>query len=109
MLGIAAYAFPHDVDLDGTDVKIVEVAALDRFVRDAIERVLAVPGDPDTVDGQARKAAEVYRRTAAFKPKDRLPGRPVAAPSSRSWRCSAGWSSGARRGSCRRWAPCRSS
>ncbi len=74
VLGIAAYAFPHDVDLDGTDVKIVEVAALDRFVRDAIDRVLALPGDADTVDGQARRAAEVYRRTAAFKPKDRLPG-----------------------------------
>ncbi|GAA1524561.1 hypothetical protein GCM10009827_046370 [Dactylosporangium maewongense] len=74
VLGIAAYAFPHDVDLDTTDVKIVEVAALDRFVRDAADRVLALTGDPDTVDGQARRAAEVYRRTAAFKPKDRLPG-----------------------------------
>lgn len=74
VLAVAAYAFPNDIDLDSTDVKIVEVAALDRFVRDAAERVLAVPGEADTVDGQARRAAELYRRTAAFKPKDRLPG-----------------------------------
>jgi hypothetical protein len=56
------------------DVKTVEVAALDKFVRDTIDRVLTIPGDEDTVDGQARLAAEVYRRTAAFRPKDRQPG-----------------------------------
>lgn len=74
VLGVAAYAFPQDVDLDSNEVKIVEVAALDKFVRDAIERVQALPGDGDTVDGQARRAAEVYARTASFRPKDRQPG-----------------------------------
>jgi hypothetical protein len=74
VLGVAAYAFPQEADLDSSEVKTVEVAALDKFVRDTIERVLAVPGDPDTVDGQARQAAELYRRTAAFRPKDRQPG-----------------------------------
>ncbi|WP_432984225.1 hypothetical protein [Dactylosporangium sp. CA-233914] len=74
VLGVAAYAFPQEVDLDSTEVKTVEVAALDKFVRDTIDRVLAIPGEPDTVDGQARLAAELYRRTAAFRPKDRQPG-----------------------------------
>ncbi|GAA2374922.1 hypothetical protein [Dactylosporangium salmoneum] len=74
VLGVAAYAFPQEADLDSSEVKTVEVAALDKFVRDSIERVLAVPGDPESVDGQARTAAELYRRTAAFRPKDRQPG-----------------------------------
>ena len=74
VLGVAAYAFPQEVDLDSTEVKTVDVAGLDKFVRDAIERVLAVPGEDDTVDGQARRAAEIYRRTAAFRPKQSQPG-----------------------------------
>ncbi|GAB7051501.1 hypothetical protein [Catenuloplanes indicus] len=74
VLGIAAYAFPRQLDLDSTDVKIVEVAALDAFVRDAIEAVSALPGEEDTVDGQARIAANVYARMPSFKPKDRQPG-----------------------------------
>ncbi|WP_433213279.1 hypothetical protein ACQP00_01700 [Dactylosporangium sp. CS-047395] len=74
VLGVAAYAFPQEVDLDSAEVKTVEVAALDKFIRDTIDRVRAIPGDEDTVDGQARAAAEIYRRTAAFRPKDRQPG-----------------------------------
>ncbi|GGM21737.1 hypothetical protein ACFFX1_00775 [Dactylosporangium sucinum] len=68
VLGIAAYAFPTDAELDATEVKIVEVAALDRFIRDAIERL------PEGGDAEHRRAADVYRRTAAFRPKDRQPG-----------------------------------
>ncbi|WP_426509651.1 hypothetical protein ACPPVO_02280 [Dactylosporangium sp. McL0621] len=74
VLGIAAYAFPQEADLDSAEVRTVEVAALDKFIRDTIDRILTIPGDEDTVDGQARQAAEVYRRTAAFRPKDRQPG-----------------------------------
>ncbi|UWP85035.1 hypothetical protein Dfulv_12720 [Dactylosporangium fulvum] len=66
VLGIAAYAFPHDADLDAAEVKIVEVAAIDRFIRDAVDRL------PE--EDAYRRAADVYRRTAAFKPKDRQPG-----------------------------------
>ncbi|WP_238011812.1 hypothetical protein KZZ52_13010 [Dactylosporangium sp. AC04546] len=72
VLGIAAYAFPTDADLDATEVKIVEVAALDRFIRDAIERLPAATDGP--ADTEHRRAADVYRRTAAFRPKDRQPG-----------------------------------
>ncbi|WP_433055090.1 hypothetical protein [Dactylosporangium sp. CS-033363] len=74
VLGVAAYAFPQEVDLDSAEVKTVEVAALDKFIRDTIDRVRTISGDEDTVDGQARAAAEIYRRTAAFRPKDRQPG-----------------------------------
>jgi hypothetical protein len=74
LLGVAAYAFPRDVDLDTTEVKTVEVAAMDRFIREAVVRVRTIEGDEDSVDGQARKAAEIYERMAPFKPKDRLPG-----------------------------------
>jgi len=66
VLAVAAYAFPHDADLDSTDVKIVEVATIDKFIRDAAARM--------PLDGDTRRAADVYQRTASFKPKDRQPG-----------------------------------
>lgn len=74
LLGIAAYAFPRQVDLDSTDVKTVEVAALDTFVRAAVKRVTAVGGDEDSIDGQARRAAEIYDRMSAFVPKGKVSG-----------------------------------
>jgi hypothetical protein len=67
-LAIAAYAFPHPRDLDSTDVKIVEVVALDTFIRSAIGRVAVTIGD-DGNDAQARRAADVYDRMSAFLPK----------------------------------------
>lgn len=67
-LAIAAYAFPHPRDLDGTDVKIIETAVLDTFIRSAIQRVATTGGD-DGNDAQARRAADVYDRMSAFIPK----------------------------------------
>ncbi|MEU8658044.1 hypothetical protein [Actinoplanes philippinensis] len=72
-LAIAAYAFPNPRDLDSTDVKIVEVAALDNFIRSAIDRVTATTGD-DGNDPQARRAADVYERMSPFQPKANQPG-----------------------------------
>jgi hypothetical protein len=67
-LALAAYAFPHPRDLDSTDVKIIEVVALDTFIRSAIQRVTATTGDEGN-DAQARRAADVYDRMSAFLPK----------------------------------------
>lgn len=67
-LAIAAYAFPHARDLDSTDVKIIEVVALDTFIRSAIRRVTATTGD-DGNDAQARRAADVYDGMPGFLPK----------------------------------------
>ncbi|MDG9674845.1 hypothetical protein [Micromonospora sp. DH14] len=72
-LAIAAYAFPHARDLDSTDVKIIEVVALDTFIRSAVERVTATTGD-DGNDAQARRAADVYDRMNAYAPKANQPG-----------------------------------
>ena len=72
-LAIAAYAFPNPRDLDSTDIKIVEVVALDGFIRSAIIRVIATTGDNGN-DPQARRAAEVYERMSAFQPKPNQAG-----------------------------------
>jgi hypothetical protein len=68
-LAIAAYAFPNPRDLDVTDVKIIEVAALDAFVRSAIDRLNTMTADDDGIDANARRAADIYDRMSAFIPK----------------------------------------
>ncbi len=74
VLATAAYAFPHPRDLDSTEVKIIEVATLDTFIRNAIKRMPPATGDVDSIDGQARRACEIYERMSAFTPKGRQPG-----------------------------------
>lgn len=60
LLGIAAYAYPNDVDLDDPETKVIDVVKIDEFIRSAIGRL----NQPDAADGslaeRAHAAAEVY-------------------------------------------------
>lgn len=63
LLGIAAYAYPQDVDFDDPETKLVDVVKIDEFLRSAIETLRAQEGEGsggghDTE--RARAAAEAY-------------------------------------------------
>jgi hypothetical protein len=55
LIGIAAYAYPHDVDFDDPETKLVEVGKVDEFLRTAI-----AAADLSDAGERARAAAEVY-------------------------------------------------
>lgn len=64
LVALAAYAYPSEVDLDGPDMKLVDVIRLDDFIRGAITNLRHVDVDADAADGtiseRARTAARVY-------------------------------------------------
>ena len=66
LIGIAAYAYPNEVDFDDPETKLVDVMKIDEFLRAAIASAdLGASHDPD---GRARAAAEVYLDLPSFVP-----------------------------------------
>jgi hypothetical protein len=65
LVGIAAYAYPNEVDFDDPETKLVDVIRIDEFLRAAIAAL--EPPDPG-LDGRARAAAEVYADLPSFVP-----------------------------------------
>ncbi|OLT11328.1 hypothetical protein BJF78_26925 [Pseudonocardia sp. CNS-139] len=63
LVGIAAYAYPNEVDFDDPETKLVDVLRIDEFLRAAIA---ALP--PPDLDGRARAAADVYADLPSFVP-----------------------------------------
>ncbi|MEU7818097.1 hypothetical protein [Pseudonocardia sp. NPDC049154] len=60
LLGIAAYAYPQDVDFDDPETKLVDVVKVDEFLRSAIGTLQGQEGGEGTPEERARAAAEVY-------------------------------------------------
>jgi hypothetical protein len=75
LLGLAAYAYPNDVDLDDPDARTVDIKSVDTFIRAAARNLTVEAGmddapagdsaDPGDGDGTAtlataRTAAEIY-------------------------------------------------
>ena len=65
LVGIAAYAYPNEVDFDDPETKLVDVIRIDEFLRGAIAAVEPSDGG---LDGRARAAAEVYADLPSFVP-----------------------------------------
>jgi len=73
LLGIAAYAYPNEVDFDDPETKLVDVIRIDEFIRAAIAALepadRGIDGGVDGgLDGRARAAAEVYADLPSFVP-----------------------------------------
>jgi hypothetical protein len=66
LIGIAAYAYPSEVDFDDPETKLIDVTRIDEFLRGAVA-ALDVPAGNDP-DGRARAAAEVYADLPSFVP-----------------------------------------
>ncbi|NMH96997.1 hypothetical protein [Pseudonocardia acidicola] len=63
LLGIAAYAYPNEVDFDDPETKLVDVVKIDDFIRAAIGALAAQAGGSaaeGSPEERARAAAEVY-------------------------------------------------
>jgi hypothetical protein len=60
LIGIAAYAYPQDVDFDDPETKLVDLVKIDEFLRSAIDTLKAQEGGEGTPEERARVAAEVY-------------------------------------------------
>jgi hypothetical protein len=60
LIGIAAYAYPQDVDFDDPETKLVDLLKIDEFLRSAIDTLKATDGGEGTPEARARAAAEVY-------------------------------------------------
>ncbi|MCW0212167.1 MAG: hypothetical protein OJJ54_02325 [Pseudonocardia sp.] len=60
LLGIAAYAYPQDVDFDDPETKLVDVVRIDEFLRSAIGTLRAQEGGEGSAEERARAAAEAY-------------------------------------------------
>ncbi|WP_181784634.1 hypothetical protein [Pseudonocardia pini] len=60
LIGIAAYAYPQDVDFDDPETKLVDLLKVDEFLRSAIDTLKAQEGGEGTPEERARVAAEVY-------------------------------------------------
>jgi hypothetical protein len=63
LIGIAAYAYPNDVDFDDPETKLIDIPRIDEFLRAAIAAA-DLPADDD----RARTAAEVYADLPSFVP-----------------------------------------
>jgi hypothetical protein len=101
LVGIAAYAYPNDIDFDDPEAKLIDIPRIDEFLRAAVAAEL--PADDD----RARTAAGIYADLPSFVPTRPGAGR-AAAPCARWRRCAAGSSGRAPRARPRRWAPTRS-
>ncbi|SHJ90523.1 hypothetical protein SAMN05443637_10116 [Pseudonocardia thermophila] len=55
LVGIAAYAYPNDVDFDDPETRLVEVTAIEEFLRTAVAKA-----DLSEAEERARAAAELY-------------------------------------------------
>lgn len=55
LVGIAAYAYPNDVDFDDPETRLIEVTAIEEFLRTAVGAA-----DLGDVEDRARAAAEIY-------------------------------------------------
>jgi hypothetical protein len=62
LIGIAAYAYPQDIDFDDPEAKLIDVPRIDEFLRAAIGAVELPDGD------RSRVAAEVYADLPSFVP-----------------------------------------
>lgn len=60
LIGIAAYAYPQDLDFDDPETKLVDLLKVDEFLRSAIDTLRAQEGGEGTAEERARVAAEVY-------------------------------------------------
>lgn len=61
LLGIAAYAYPNDVDLDDPDARTVDIKDVDAFIRTAASNLPpADDTDPTGSLATARRAADIY-------------------------------------------------
>lgn len=60
LTGIAAYAYPQDVDFDDPETKLVDIVKIDEFLRSAIDTLRSQEGGEGTPEERARVAAEVY-------------------------------------------------
>lgn len=60
LIGIAAYAYPQDVDFDDPETKLVDVVKVDEFLRSAIDTLKAQQGAEGSAEERARAAAEAY-------------------------------------------------
>ncbi|MCW2717737.1 hypothetical protein [Pseudonocardia sp.] len=63
LIGIAAYAYPNDIDFDDPETKLIDIPRIDEFLRAAIAAA-DLPADDD----RARTAAEVYADLPSFVP-----------------------------------------
>lgn len=68
LIGIAAYAYPNEVDFDDPETKLIDVIRIDEFLRAAIAATDLAGGDGAGPDGRARAAAEVYADLPSFVP-----------------------------------------
>jgi hypothetical protein len=70
LIGIAAYAYPQDVDFDDPETKLIDIPRIDEFLRAAIASPeFPGPGAGGTDQGErARAAAEIYADLPAFVP-----------------------------------------
>ena len=66
LVGIAAYAYPNEVDFDDPETKLVDVIRIDEFLRGAIAALESSGGAG--LDGRARAAADVYADLPSFVP-----------------------------------------
>jgi hypothetical protein len=66
LVGIAAYAYPNEVDFDDPETKLVDVIRIDEFLRGAISALESSGGGG--LDGRARAAADVYADLPSFVP-----------------------------------------
>lgn len=66
LVAIAAFAYPHDVDFDDPEAKLVDIPRIDEFLRAAI----AAPGMMAALPhgDRSRVAAEIYLDLPAFVP-----------------------------------------
>ncbi|GAA4553362.1 hypothetical protein [Pseudonocardia xishanensis] len=60
LIGIAAYAYPQDVDFDDPETKLVDVVKIDEFLRSAIDTLKGQEGGEGSPEERARAAAEAY-------------------------------------------------
>jgi hypothetical protein len=56
ILGLAAYAYPNEVDLDDPAVRSVEIGRLEKFLRGAVQPIV----DSPVTDDVASNAAQLY-------------------------------------------------
>jgi hypothetical protein len=72
LLGIAAYAYPNEVDLDDPDARTVDIKAVDAFIRTAATNLPAEPSDDQSATlATARRAADAYLDRPDYTPTSR--------------------------------------
>jgi hypothetical protein len=73
LLGIAAYAYPNEVDLDDPDARTVDIKAVDAFIRAAAGNLptVQVSDDQSGVLTTARRAADAYLDRPDYTPTSR--------------------------------------